>query len=91
MIIQIIGIAASVLTAIAILPQLIKIMKERKKQDVSMLMFGVLICGQLLWVVYGIMKADWIIIVSNAFSFLINAMFLILNIYYRNRANSSTE
>ncbi|MEO6406019.1 MAG: SemiSWEET transporter, partial [Ferruginibacter sp.] len=71
---QIIGILAGILTAFSLLPQLLKIIKEKKAEDVSAWMLIILMCGLCLWVVYGIMKNDWPIIATNSFSFLLNAV-----------------
>lgn len=45
----IIGISAGVLTAISSIPQIIKVIKEKKAQDVSSIMFFVLLLGNALW------------------------------------------
>ena len=82
---QLIGITAGVLTSISMLPQLIKIIKEKKAQDVSVLMLVVLIIGLGLWVWYGVIRKDMPLIVTNAFSVLLNITVLIFRIKYRNR------
>ncbi len=81
-IIQIIGIAAGVLTSTAMVPQLVKIIKEKEAEDVSIFMIIVLMSGLALWAVYGIMRTDWPIIVTNVFSFLVNLLMLIFRIRY---------
>jgi MtN3 and saliva related transmembrane protein len=80
----IIGISASILTGISMLPQLIKLIKERKANDISLVMLITLISGLIIWVWYGIKKGDWIIIISNGFSVLINILILILSLIYKN-------
>ena len=82
---QLIGITAGVLTSISMLPQLIKIIKEKKAQDVSVLMLVVLIIGLGLWVWYGVIRKDMPLIVTNAFSVLLNITVLIFRIKYRDR------
>lgn len=79
---QIIGIAAGVLTATSLIPQLIKIIKEKKADDVSPMMLIILMGGLGLWTAYGIMKEDWPIIITNAFSFLLNTVVLFLRYRY---------
>jgi hypothetical protein len=37
----------------------------------------------VLWVIYGCYKNDWIIILSNAFSLLVNVTIAGLALYYR--------
>ena len=76
------GIAAGVMTAVSMLPQLIKIIKEKKADDVSVIMLMVLIIGLGLWVVYGFLREDWPLIVTNSFSFLLNLVVLMLRIRF---------
>lgn len=79
---QILGIGAGFITCCSMIPQLVKIIKEKKAEDVSPLMLIVLMCGLGLWVAYGIMKEDWPIIITNSFSVLLNAVVLILRYKY---------
>ncbi|HVG40331.1 MAG TPA: SemiSWEET transporter [Chitinophagaceae bacterium] len=81
---QIIGITAGILTSFSMLPQLIKIIKEKKAESISLLMLIVLITGLTLWMIYGIKKEDWPIIITNAFSILVNVLLTIFRIKYRN-------
>lgn len=80
---QLIGIGASVGTGISLLPQLIKIVKEKKSEHLSMVMMAVLLSGLILWVIYGVRKEDWIIIISNAVSILLNLTIMVLSIKYK--------
>ena len=79
---QLVGIAAGVLTAASMLPQLIKIIKEKKAKDVSLIMLLVLISGISLWIVYGFLRDDMPIIVTNGFSLLVNITTVILRLKY---------
>jgi len=78
-----IGVAASVFTATSLLPQLIKLIKEKKTEGVSVLMLVVLFTGLALWIVYGILKSDWIIVVSNSFALVVNFLIGALTIRYK--------
>jgi MtN3 and saliva related transmembrane protein len=80
---EIIGILASIFTATALIPQLIKLVREKKSENISLGMMAVLFIGLVFWVWYGFMKDDWIIIISNAFSLLINIITVILSIKYK--------
>ncbi len=73
---EVIGIIAGVLTTLAVLPQIIKAVKTGKVKDVSPYMFLILCLGVGLWTVYGIMKIDWPIIVTNGVSFVLNGTML---------------
>ena len=82
---QVIGIIAGIFTSASMLPQVIKIIKEKKAEQVSIVMICVLITGVSLWIWYGVMKEDFPIIITNAFSLLINIVLIILRIKYREK------
>ena len=67
------------------LPQLIKVIKEKEAEDISILMLVVLMAGIALWVVYGIFREDWPIIITNSFSLLVNITLTFFRVKYRNR------
>ena len=79
----IIGIIAGILTSISMIPQLIKIIKEKEVKNISWGMITVLLIGVTLWVFYGILKSEWPIILSNAFSVLVNLTLLIYYFVYK--------
>ncbi len=83
------GIAASVLCAISMLPQLIKIAKEKAAENISIPMLILLIVGLSLWVTYGIFIKDFIIIISNSVSVLINITVLVLAVKYKGQAGNN--
>jgi len=82
---QIIGITGGILTSTSMLPQLIKLVKEKKAEALSPVMLIVLICGLSLWTYYGILKSDLPIIITNIFAWLLNVTLLILRQVYRKR------
>ncbi len=84
-VILITGIIAGVLTAVSMLPQVLKTIKTKKAENVSPLMLIVLICGVSLWIVYGILKNDLPIIFTNGFSVLVNLSMLFLRWRYRDK------
>ncbi len=74
---MIIGIIAGTLTSISMLPQLVKVLKEKKSDNLSISMLVVLLIGVSLWVIFGFMKNEWPIIISNLFSVCVNSILLI--------------
>lgn len=73
---NIIGITAGILTSISMLPQLLKVIKEKTVEDLSLPMIIILITGLSSWVWYGIIKNELPIIFSNAFAVLVNLFLL---------------
>jgi MtN3 and saliva related transmembrane protein len=76
----VIGLAAAVCTTTANLPQLKKAWTTGQTDDISLktlLLFG---CGLVLWVVYGILKEDIVIILANGISLAVLAALLFLKL-----------
>lgn len=82
--VQYVGIVAGILTAASLLPPLVKLIKDKKPNKVPVGMLVVLMCGVSLWIVYGILKMDWPIIITNAFSLLQNIIMMVLTYKYKN-------
>lgn len=80
---NILGIIAGILTSLAMLPQLLKVLKEKNVDDLSPLMLITLILGLSLWVWYGVLKKELPIIYSNAFAVLVNLSLLSCYFFYR--------
>lgn len=78
-----IGIGAGILTAVSLLPQLIKTVKEKKAEAISYGMLFTLLAGLAGWIAYGIMKNDYPIIITNSFSFIINGLITIFSLKYK--------
>lgn len=79
---QAIGLFAGICTASSLLPQLIKTIREKKAEDISKLMLFVLMTGVATWVVYGILRKDLPIIITNSFSLLLNICMIFLRLKY---------
>jgi len=81
-IVTIIGIMATVFAVSSSIPQIIKGLKTRKTDDVSIWLVIVLITGLSLWVIYGIGINDLLISIANSIAVAINTFLLILKIKY---------
>ena len=77
---SVVGFVAGIFTAFSLVPQLVKMLKEKKYDGISPVMLAVLMIGLGLWIAYGILKNDWPIIATNAFSFLVNFVMLTLRL-----------
>ena len=64
----VVGLAAAVCTTGANLPQLEKAWTTGQTDDISMYMLLVLASGLALWVAYGVLKEDLVIILANGIS-----------------------
>ncbi|QLE02852.1 SemiSWEET transporter [Galbibacter sp. BG1] len=79
----VIGWLAGIFVTIAVIPQILKAIKTGNVNDISPFFFIQLVIGVLLWVIYGIMKSDWPIIITNGVSLTLNSYMLI--IYFTNK------
>lgn len=82
---ELIGIAAGICTAISLLPQLIKIIREKEARDISLFYLVILLAGLLLWIWYGILREDLPIIATNVTSIVLNVAIIILGIRYKRK------
>ena len=80
---QVIGLFAGICTSSSLLPQLFKTIKEKKADDISKWMLFVLLTGVVTWVVYGVLREDLPIIITNSFSLLLNIIMIVLRIKYK--------
>jgi MtN3 and saliva related transmembrane protein len=64
--IYILGMLAAALTSLSYLPQLQKAMPRNSTSDLSLKMLVALSAGLCLWIVYGVLKDDWVIILANS-------------------------
>lgn len=75
-VISIVGLVAALCTTTAFLPQVIKVVKTKKTQDISLLMYLVLITGLVLWLIYGFSIKDLPLICGNAISLVLASIVL---------------
>ncbi|MGY3805115.1 SemiSWEET transporter [Pigmentibacter ruber] len=81
----IIGYIAAFLTTSAFLPQAIKTLKSKDTRGISLVMYSMFCTGVFLWLLYGIMINDLIIILANFTTFIFS--FSILLICFLNLKN----
>lgn len=61
-----IGYAAASCTTLSFVPQVLRVWRTRSAADISTAMYGMFICGLLLWTVYGAFLAAWPIMIANS-------------------------
>ena len=80
------GTAAAGLTAFANLPQVLKCWRTGETDDLSLKMLLALAAGTALWIVYGLMQVNLVIIGANGISFALVATLLAFKV--RSAANN---
>ena len=66
-----IGGVAALFTTLSYFPQLKKCWQTGETGDLSLSMFSVLFVGTALWIVYGLVKGDVVVMVANSVSLLL--------------------
>ncbi|MCC9064532.1 SemiSWEET family sugar transporter [Flavobacterium piscisymbiosum] len=80
--IDIVGLFAGTCVTISVVPQIIKVWKTKKVKQISLKTFGILTFGILVWIIYGILKKDLPIIITNSVSLCLNLIMVYFIIYY---------
>lgn len=80
---KVLGIVAGIFTALSLLPQLIKLIRTKKAEDLSVLYLITLFCGICLWIWYGVLRQDLPVMLTNIVSLVLNVAILILGIRYK--------
>jgi MtN3 and saliva related transmembrane protein len=71
-----IGIAAGICTSVSLIPQLLKLIKEKNARELSITYLMILLVGLSLWVWYGARQEDLPVIITNSFAVLLNVAIL---------------
>lgn len=81
-IVEIIGFTAGFLMAITMLPQIIKSLKTKSVEDISLLMLIIYVTSALLWMVYGILIRSLPVAITDGFAFCVSFTQLFIKIKY---------
>ncbi len=77
------GLVAGGLTTVSFVPQVHKIWKTKSAEDVSLLMFVAFCVGVSLWLVYGFVKGELAIIVTNAVTLVLGAAIVWMKLRFK--------
>ena len=80
--VDIFGYFAATLTTTAFLPQLIKTLKTKKADDVSLTTLVMFIIGVLSWIIYGYKISSTPILIANLITLILNLLILISKVYF---------
>jgi len=86
-----IGMAAGVLTTVAFVPQLVRILRTRSAYDVSWLMFCILAIGSTLWLWYGVSLGSLPLVVTNLVTLTLQLAIFFLKIRYGRATRNAAD
>lgn len=81
-----IGYTAATMTTLSFLPQVVKIWRNKRADDISIPAFLAFFFGVMCWLVFGILSASRPMIVANSITLVLAAAVLVLAWRYRKRA-----
>jgi MtN3 and saliva related transmembrane protein len=79
---SLIGISAAFLTTLSFVPQIIKARHTRRMKDVSRYLMILFTTGSILWIIYGILHEDLVIVGANATAAIFNLILLYYSFAY---------
>jgi MtN3 and saliva related transmembrane protein len=80
--VDIIGTIAGILVLSSFIPQLMKAYKTKKMSDVSIHLMSLIASGMFLWVIYGLIRSDPVIIGNIAAGLALNISLLVMKLRY---------
>ena len=81
---ELLGFIAAIGTTGAFIPQVYKVYKTKKTQDLSLGTFILFSCGVLLWSIYGLIVGSLSIFLANSLTFLM-AVYILTMILKHNK------
>lgn len=78
-----IGSIAGILTTLAFVPQVIKVVKTKDTSSLSLGMYSMQVLGVFLWLIHGIVIQDMALLVANAITFMLALVILGYKLKYK--------
>ncbi|MEO7982991.1 MAG: SemiSWEET family transporter [Bacteroidota bacterium] len=82
--VELLGYGACVVTALTFLPQVIKTWKEKSARNVSLMMFVIAFINEVMWIAYGTLRNDMVIVITNVIMITMCSVMISLKLKYRN-------
>ncbi len=80
-----VGLVAGFLTTVSFVPQVWKVWRSKRADDLSLGMFSIFVGGVSLWLIYGLMLQSPSIIVANLITFVLAAALLVMKLRFNGR------
>ncbi|MEY2756494.1 MAG: hypothetical protein RIR33_272 [Pseudomonadota bacterium] len=80
-----VGLIAAILTTSAFLPQALKVVRTRETAAISLAMYALFTTGVALWLAYGLMTAQWIIVAANGVTIVFAVVILAMKLGEKRR------
>lgn len=81
--VEILGYAACAVTAFTFLPQVLKTWREKSAKNVSLMMFVIAFINEAMWIAYGVLRNDMVIIVTNVIMIVMCSIMISLKLRFK--------
>jgi MtN3 and saliva related transmembrane protein len=75
-----IGIVAAILSTASFLPQAVQVLRTRETRAISLMMYSMFATGVALWGVYGLITAQWTILIANGITLVLASTILSMKV-----------
>ena len=84
----IIGFIAAACSITSSIPQIVEILRTKSAKNISLFTYSILLNASLCWTIYGFLRNDLQIIITNVFCFVIILATFLAIVYYASRSGS---
>jgi len=88
---EIIGFIAAACTTFAFVPQAVRVWRTHSVEDISLLMYLILVAGVALWIVYGAFIHSLPVIIANCVTLVLAGAVLVGKVRFMNRDEPDLE
>ena len=78
-----IGFIAACLTTFGFIPQVVKVVKSKDTESISLVMYVMSVTGMSLWLIHGIYQGDVALIIANSVSVSLAGIILAYKMIYK--------
>lgn len=82
---DVIGLLGAFLTTVSFVPQAVMVIRTKRTEGISLLMYSIFTVGLVLWLIYGIRLGEWPIIIANGITLLLAVTILCISALTRKR------
>ena len=80
---DLVGYVATVLSTIAFVPQVWQVIRTKQTRDISLRMYILFTTGVALWLVYGISRGAWPLVIDEAVTLVLASIVIVMKLRYR--------
>ena len=89
--VTLIGLIAATLTTGAFVPQVVRVWRLKRAEEISGATFLALSIGSLFWLTYGLYLSSWPVILANGVTFVLVLAILILKVIWDHRPATASS